>query len=255
MPFARQTLQPLAIAAAIGMVLASAGLADEAGEDASVEVLRSTIAGIVNAQTLASSELRDWEARKAVMAELLEVHRQEIALLGEELEKSGRSAPGHDEAVSDAMSEIAALRAARANLTAAIERARPRLLAISGRFPQPLANDAREDLTQLAAWQPGDEPREALQALLGVLSKAAQFNRRISRSLEVIEDREAEVLYLGLARAFYADRSGNSGIGLPTADGWQWRPDPKINRQILHALDILDQKRPPTRVELPLQIK
>jgi len=221
----------------------------------SLEELRATISGIVGLQSQASAELRDWEARKALMADLLDVHRKEIELLAGELDISGRSAPGHDDAVAEARAEIAALRNARANLTAAVERARPRVLGLANRFPQPLAAEVQSELTSLAAWQPGDEPREALQPLLGVLSKATQFNRRISRSLEVVDGREVEVLYLGLARAFYADRSGVAGIGLPSAGGWEWRSDASLNRSILRAFEILDQKRPPSRIALPLQIE
>jgi len=227
-------------------------LADEAAQLAE---LRETIARIVDVQTRASQELHDWEGRKATMADLIDLHRRELELLGEELGQSGRSAPGHDEAVTEAQDEIAALGAARARLAEAVGRARPRLLALAGRFPAPLADDCRSELATLAAWQPGGEPRDALQPMLGVLAKAAQFNRRISRSMATIEGREVEVLHLGLARAFYADRSGNAGIGLPAADGWQWRSDPALNRAILQAFDILDQKRPPSRVGLPLHIE
>ena len=237
--------------------IASAGatLAEEGGGEVTVEELRTTITSIVEVQTQASRELRDWEARKATMADLLDVHRREIELLTEELETSGRSAPGHSETVEAAQGEIDALRQTRAKLTAAVQQARPRLLAIAERFPQPLAQDTREDIAALAAWEPGDEPREALQPLLGILTKAGQFNRRFTRSVAVIDDREVQVLYLGLTRAFYADRAGNAGIGIPAADGWQWQPDPDLNRRILRAFDILDQKRPPTRVELPLHIE
>ncbi|MFU8892054.1 MAG: DUF3450 family protein [Luteolibacter sp.] len=222
---------------------------------ASLEELRATISSIVEVQSQASKELRDWEARKAVMADLLDVHRREIELLDEELASSGRSAPGHDEVVIAAQDEIAALRETRAKLMAAVDRARPRVLAMSLRFPRPLAAEIESEIASLAAWKPGDEPREALQPLLGVLSKAAQFNRRISRSLEVIDGREVEVLYLGLARAYYADRSGVAGTGAPADGGWEWRADGALNRNVLRAFDILDQKRPPARIELPMQIE
>jgi len=233
--------------------LAGDAVADE--DAVSLEELRATISGIVETQTLASGELRDWESRKVVMVDLLEVHRREIELLTEELETSGRSAPGHDEAVTEAADEITALRETRSKLTAAVERSRPRVIALARRFPRPLAAEVQSELASLSAWETGSEPREALQPLLGVLSKASQFNRRISRSLEVVDDREVEVLYLGLARAFYADRSGVAGVGVPAAGGWEWRADASLNRQILRAFEILDQKRPPARVELPLHIE
>lgn len=248
---------PLLAAAVAAIIFACPAAADQAEDEkaANLAELRATIAAIVEAQTLASRETHDWQARKATMADLLDIHRHEIELLTEELDTSGRSAPGHDEAVTQAKADIAALRETRATLTAAVERARPRVIALATRFPAPLASEIIPDLATLEAWTTGDEPREALQPLLAVLSKAAQFNRRITRAFEVVDGREVEVLYLGLARAFYADRSGNAGIGTPAASGWMWQADPAINRQVLRAFEILDQKRPPARVELPLHIE
>jgi len=220
-----------------------------------LEELRATISGIIEVQAQTSNETREWETRRAIMEDLLEIHRREIDLLNEELETSGRSAPGHAEAVAQAEQEIAALRSTRTQLIAAVENARPRVLALVPRFPRPLAAEVEPELITLENWKSGDEPREALQSLLGVISKATQFNRRISRSLEIVEDREVEVIYLGLARAFYADRSGLAGIGVPAADGWEWQADSALNRPVLRAFEILDQKRPPARIELPLHIE
>jgi hypothetical protein len=251
-------LRPHPLCTAFAAVVALAwgfGSGAAHGQAATVEELRASIDAIVEAQTLASRETRDWEARKATMADLLDIHRREIALLTEELESSGRSVSGHDEAVATAKADIAALRATRAKLTAAVESSRPRLLAIAARFPAPLTREIEPDLATLNAWTPSDEPREPLQAILSILTKAAQFNRRISRSLESIDGREVEVLYLGLARAFYADRSGNAGTGVPGPEAWSWQADPSINREVLRAFEILDQKRPPSRVELPLQVE
>ena len=64
-----------------------------------------------------------------------------------------------------------------------------------------------------------------------------------------------EVLYLGLARAYYADRSGNAGVGEPGKDGWEWTAKPELNSEVVKAFDELDKKRPPELVELPVKIK
>ena len=224
-------------------------------DTAQIEELRATISGIVELQSQASAELREWQARRDAMAELIEIHRREIALLGEELEKSGRSAPGHAEAVEAANQEIARLREVRSGMADLIERIRPRMVALSARFPRPLRDEIESDAATLEQWNRGDEPRDAMQAMLAVLSKASQFNRRVSRSHEVVDSREVEVVYLGLARAYYADRSGVAGIGIPGVSAWEWRPDPALNRRVLRAFDILDQKQPPARIDLPLIIE
>lgn len=220
-----------------------------------IEELRGTISGIVELQSQASRELREWQARRDVMVELMELHRQEIKLLDEELGESGRSAPGHAEAVESANREIARLRQVRFEMVDAIERLRPRVVALTARFPRPAHDEIESELGTLSSWSRGNEPRDAMQAMLAILSKASQFNRRISRSHEVVDSREVEVVYLGLARAYYADRSGVAGIGTPGVAGWEWRPDPALNRRILRAFDILNQKQPPARIDLPLDIE
>ena len=76
----------------------------------------------------------------------------------------------------------------------------------------------------------------------------------MTRSREERDGREVEVIYLGLARAYYADRSGNAGIGVPGAGGWDWESRPDLHGQVTNALAQLDKKRPPEVVSLPLKI-
>ena len=74
------------------------------------------------------------------------------------------------------------------------------------------------------------------------------------RNREVRDGQEVEVLYLGLARAYYLDRKGNAGVGVPAAAGWQWTEDKSIAGEVEKALAELDMKRPPELVELPVRI-
>lgn len=241
-----------------GIVLAMTGLplaAQESQPDAAVVELRETIARIVDTRALESKERQDWEARKNSMATLLDLHRRELELLDEELEKAGQSAGGYDGKKREAEAEIAALREARRTAAEAVARNRPRALALAKRFPAPLADETETERVALEDWKPGGEPRDGLQAILGLVSKAEQFNRRITRSREERDGREAEVLYLGLAAAYYADRSGNAGTGMPGPDGWVWTARHDLHGEIVKAFDQLDRKRPPQLVELPVKLQ
>ena len=228
-----------------------------AGEvpDAVVVELRETIAKIVDVESRASGERLEWQGRKAEMAALLELHRKELALLDEELAKAGTSVPDEDARRSGAAEEIGRLKAARRAAAEAVAANRGRALALAGRFPQPLAVESAPEITTLEAWEAGDEPREALQALLGLVARAEQFNRRITRSRETRGGREVEVLYLGLAVAYYADRSGSAGVGFPGSEGWQWQSRPELSAEVLKAFDELDRRRPPELVRLPVRIE
>ncbi len=229
--------------------------AQEAQPDAAVVELRETISKIVDTQAQASKERTDWQARKEELAALLELHRRELALLDEELEKAGQSAGGYDEQKKEAQAELEKLKTARRAAGEAAARNAPRTLALAKRFPEPLAKETETERVTLEAWRPGDEPREALQSILGIIGKAEQFNRRLTRAKEVRDGREAEVIYLGLARAFYADRSGRAGVGEPSADGWKWQARPEIHGEVRKAIATLDKRRPPALVELPVQVQ
>lgn len=223
--------------------------------DAAIAKLRETISKIVDIQALESEERLDWQIRKQEIDALLELHRRELALLDEELEKSGQSAPGHADQTSAMKSEIASLKATRKLTAEAVARNVPRTIALAKRFPKPLLTEVESELANLRSWKPADEPREALRSILALLAKAEQFNRRFTRVSEIRDNREVEVLYLGLAQAFYTDRKGKSGIGTPGPDGWIWNPQPEIQSSLITALEALDKKRPPTMVTLPLEIK
>jgi hypothetical protein len=240
------------------IALALAGMwgagAQESAPDPAVVELRETISKIVDAQSQASRERSDWQERKAEMEALLDLHRRELALLNEELDQAGQSAGGHDGDKQAAQAEIEALRATRRVASEAAARNAPRMLALAARFPAPLAAESEAERLNLEAWQPGDEPREAIQAILGLITKAEQFNRRVTRSREIRENREVDVLYLGLARAYYAGAPGQAGIGEPGPDGWTWTARPEIRGEVVNAFETLDRRRPPVLVELPVQI-
>ncbi len=224
-------------------------------QEPSVAALRETISKIVDTQTLESKERTDWESRKAEFAALLELHRKEIALLDEELEKAGQSAPGHSESSDTMKAEIESLKETRRLAKEAVARNVPRAIALTKRFPDPLKKECEVEIASLAAWVAADEPREALQSILSVLGKAQQFDRRLTRSTEIRGGREVDVLYMGLARAFYADKKEGAGIGAPGSDDWTWTTKAEIRTELLAAFDILDKKRPPSMVRLPLEIQ
>jgi hypothetical protein len=224
-------------------------------EDAAVVELREAISKIVDIQTMESKERLDWKARKDEFAALLDLHTRELKLLDEELNQAGQSAPGHVESTEGIKTEIASLKEARSLTTEAVSRNLPRVIRLAKRFPVPLQKEIEIELATLIAWKPTDEPRDALRSILALLAKAEQFNRRFTRSTEIREGREVEVLYLGLAQAFYMDRKDQAGIGQPGADGWEWKPAPEIRSELSAALESLDKKRPPTMVTLPLEIR
>jgi hypothetical protein len=224
-------------------------------DNAAIIQLRETISKIVDVQTTESEERLEWKSDKAEFAALLELHARELKLLDEELTKAGNSAPSHEEATAEMKTQIANLKKVRSLASEAVARNIPRITQIAKRVPAPLIKEAETELANLQSWKPSDEPRDALRAILEVLAKAEQFNRRLTRTTEILDGREVQVLYLGLAQAFYMDRKDKAGVGQPNAEKWEWKSNPAIRSELTAAFETLDKKRPPAMVTLPLEIR
>ena len=222
--------------------------------DPVIAELRETISKIVDTQTLEAKERLDWKARKAEMQALLELHGKELKLLGEELEKSGDSAPGHAGSMDSLEAEITSLKESRRLASETIARNVPRAISLAKRFPAPLLSEAEPEISSLSTWKKSDEPRDTLRSVLSLVAKAEQFNRRFIRSSEIRDNHQVEVIYLGLARAYYAGKNKTAGTGTPGTDGWVWKSQPALHSSISSAIDTFDKKVPPSMIELPLEI-
>jgi hypothetical protein len=228
--------------------------AQVAVDEAKIAELQAAISKLVDVQTLESKERLDWQAKQASLQNLLELHQRELNLLNEELAKAGKTAPAHEEQTAEMEAEIEALKQARRLIAEAVVRNKPRLIQLTQIFPKPLLIETQSELAALKTWTKDEEAREGLMAMLGVIDKAEQFNRRFTRAVEVRDGSEVQVLYLGLAQAYYIDRGDKAGIGRPAAKGWKWESKPEIRGELAAAFDIMDKKRPPATVSLPLKL-
>jgi hypothetical protein len=133
---------------------------------------------------------------------------------------------------------------------------------LANRMPQPVA----ERLAPLLQRIPTEASTtrvtvaERFQNVLGILNEMNRANSEISLSYEVRtladgSSSEVQVIYVGLAQAYYLSPRGEAGIGTPGEDGWNWKPAPEIAGQLLVALEVIQGKHPPAFVPLPVEIK
>lgn len=228
--------------------------AQESAPKAEVVELRATISKMVDVKARTSAELSEWETRKETMSELLELHQKELALLNEELELAGQSAKPFDEKKQEAQTAVEELKKLRQETSAVVTSEREKALRIIKMLPEPLKEELFLEIDKVKTWRPGDEPRVALQAILEVVSRAVQFNRRVTMGSEERGGEEVTVIYLGLARGYYVSPSGKAGVGDVTAEGWKWSERSELARTVQNAVDQLHEKRPPELVKLPLKV-
>lgn len=219
---------------------------------AKVAELREVIAEWVETERLVTEEKTGWEEKKASMAQLLDLYREELTLLDQELAEAGKSASAFDADQQKMERETSALRAARETMVSALREARSGLLSLTTRFPPPLSAEVAEEVATLEGWDPSEELRPALQALLTILDRANSFARTVTRSREVHDDREVEVIYCGLSHGYYVSAGSEAGLVVLGPTGWQWAARPELHGEIAEVLRQLDEQSPPDLVPLPV---
>ena len=103
----------------------------------------------------------------------------------------------------------------------------------------------------------GKQAAERVQTVLGILNELNKANLEIA-SLPEIHDigggKKAEVktIYIGLGQGYFVNAAGDiAGVGTPGKDGWVWRTDPSIAKDMIEVLDVMKKTVSAKLVELP----
>jgi hypothetical protein len=101
---------------------------------------------------------------------------------------------------------------------------------------------------------------ERYQNVLGILNEIGKATTEVTVSYEtrtLADGRrsEVQVIYVGLAQAYFVSPTGEAGIGHPTPDGWKWAPSNEIGGDVLKALEIMQGKHVPAFVPVPVKIQ
>ncbi len=260
----------------LGILLATANMliaqqTTTPSSSTSVEA-RAMIRQWVKTERLISEEKMQWNVDQSHMRELLKVYQTELKLLTEELKKAGEVAQDVDRRREQAKKDIAAHREARQELKNALSRQLPRMLRILPLLPPPLQKEIAENAEVLYRKDAMEKPRDVLKSMLAILTSAARFNRTITvveetRLMKGGKKRLVQVMYLGLARAYYAAASGDiAGIGIPQASNqpsnqsdlatnhWRWESRPELASRIRQAIAIYNKDKQPQLIQLPVSI-
>lgn len=266
----RQIVAPLAGAAILFVAAVAQGQdekaaeADKAAPPSAAEV-QEKVRQWVRTQQLISEERADWEAEKQALADLNELRQREGSQLDEVIAAAGTRLTDAETQRDELLAEEQDLRERRGEREkgiAALEAAARELLP---GLPLPLREKLGGAIERLeSAEQAETETDTALQNryrdVLAVLVEAGSFQASptLDTELREVDGRsiEVEVLYLGLAAAWFTDRSGKyAGAGRPGADGWEWTSQPELASKIRKAIDVYQKKASPELIELPLQLR
>lgn len=255
----------LSLLSAVGQEPTASNAATEPETPASQEVVdpvasREMIHQWVQTERLLSEEKTTWQVEKKQMQSLLDLYQKELELLDEELGQAGSSANALDERQQSLSRGVKEYRAAQVVLTESLARMLPRVKKLIIRLPEPLKQDLKADIELLSSESALKTPRDVLKSMLQVFAASGRFNRSITlaeetRTVEGGKKMTVDVLYLGLACAYYASTSGASaGTGTPGRDAWVWTESPEISEDILKAIAVYRKDSQPRLVDLPVKI-
>jgi hypothetical protein len=206
-----------------------------------------------------AEEAARWEEEKRALADLNGLRRQESAQLDALIEAAGRRLSEAEQERSELLAEEARLRASRSALeleVVALEDATRE--ALKG-FPQPLLDKVAGAAERITAAEPERDLQARFRDVLSVLAEAEGFNAAVTLDYELRdfggEAVEVEVLYLGLARGYFTDRTGRrAGTVDPGAGGWVWTERPGLAGAVRRAIEVHQKRAVPSLVRLPVKL-
>ena len=221
------------------------------------EASKEAIRQWVETEKLLSSEKEGWKQEKEHLSELLDLYAKELILLNEEL-TTVPSIEIDDEKKQDLERQSKKADQTRASLKKFLLTLKPRVIALVANFPEPLQDQINESVLSLKSTDSGASARDLLLPMLSIVDAGSSFNSGVYRTSQKVsvgdEDWQAEVMYLGLSRSYFWVGS-KSGIGYPSAEGWQWERKDEIFEEVKKAMAVFDKKTQPQLITLPLKVK
>ena len=216
----------------------------------------------VEAKTLISSEKRSWSEEKAFSEQLLGVLSEEQAGLTESLHAIQSALSGGDKERMALLADIEKLQATQAEFGNEIDRIAKQLLLIREQLPQVFKEDLAQDYERLAMHSgEASLTQGKIESAVMLAIKLQNIDNSFLSRTQVIEvdvsgermEREVEILYVGLWRAYYVDPYERfSGVGFAYGQGWVWQEDNAIVGDVKQALKIFAGEVPPALIRLPV---
>ena len=228
----------------------------------SLDQARLTLGKWIETQQIISKERNDWQQGKEILEGRIDLVGKEVAVLKERIATSEAAVAESDRKKQELVAENDRLKATSAQLSEAVVVMEGRVRELAKLMPQPVATKLQPLLQRIPS--EGAATRvsvaERFQNVLGIMNELNRANSEITVAYEIrtLADgtsSEVQVIYVGLAQAYYISPRGEAGVGRPGEGGWTWEPAPDAAGSILLALEVIQGKHVPTFVPLPVAIQ
>jgi len=252
----------VAFAGAAASIASLAALAPQQAPPASLEGARLTLSKWIETQQIIAKERNDWAQGREILQGRVELVGKEVSLLRERIKQAEAAVAESDRKRDELVAESGRLKAVTAQLVDAVTVMEGEIRKLARLMPEPVAAKL-EPLLQRMPADPANArvtAAERFQNVLGILNELNKANSEITVAYEIRKlpdgsSSEVQVIYIGLAQAYFLSPRGEAGIGRPTDSGWEWEPAPDQSGAILTALEIIQGKHPPAFVPLPIKIQ
>lgn len=253
-------MKQLIIGVALGLVALPA-LAQE--QKSPLDETRNVVQQWVDLRTKISKARNDWRIEQELLQQRISLYRDELASLQADITKYEEAAAQGQSERAKLQGDADVLRRAMAVVEQELGGIERKLKALVPYFPDPLANTVDRLVVNLPADPRTTKlsPSQRLATIVGILNEVDKFNSNATVVTDVREVSgkrvQVKVLYLGLARAYYADTEGQyAGVGVPGPEGWVWTEANDQAPQIALAIGYSDGSvRPAKFVEIPFEVK
>ncbi len=231
------------------------GVSKELNQD---EVAKELLRQWIQTEKQLSDEEETWKQERRHISDLLGLYEKELKLLSEEL-KAAESVEIDDEKKEKIQSQIKEDEQVRRKLREFLLVQKPRVLGLVEKFPVPLQDQIAQTVEELKSKEIEESPRDLLMPMLTVIEAGHSFNAGVFRTSQKVtvgaEEWQAEVMYLGLARAYFWVGE-KAGIGIPSATGigWEWKRADEQLKEIKNAMVVFDKLSQPVLIKLPLKV-
>jgi hypothetical protein len=246
-----------------GMAALIAGTTLQAQDQAAVQKeiakARQVIEEYVDTRQEIAEAKNEWESYQELTQRRIALYEDEIAELSATIKKAEDETTQAERSIAGIKEDIAKLRSANNIVASALPAFEDKVRELYAYFPAPLKDKVQSLVQQLGK---GSQASNRMALVIGILNEVDKFNSdytldTIEKSLPSGQTKLVDVIYLGLAVAYYADADGQvGGVGTPAAGDWKWTEQNDLAPAIREAVLYYEGEiKPAALVDLPVEIQ
>jgi TolA-binding protein len=240
------------------LISLTAGAQEESAVQKEIAKTREVIAQYVDTRQAIARVKNEWKSYQELSQRRIDLYEREIEQLRSTISAAEEQTTQAEREIDRIRTEINQLRGANDIIAKALPGMEDTMRELYQYFPRPLKSKTQRLVQQLGKSR---QASDRMAVLIGILNEVDKFNAEFNfdtdeKKLPSGETKLVDVIYLGLAIAYYADKDAEvGGIGVPAEGDWQWteRNDlaPAIRDAVLYYNGDI---KPAIMVDLPIEM-